>query len=182
MAGLLEPISQLGLPHEHDLNEILVIALKVGEHPDPLQSIIGKVLCFVNDQKDLLVLGIFFDEKLIKNFQIYGLASRLEFQFKGLQDQIEQFIRANLGVKYYGDFLFGFKLIHDMPDKGGFARSHFTGEKNDPDIFHETIFQVGQCVLVDGTHVEIAWIGNNLKGLFCEAVKVFVHYFNNRLE
>ena len=52
----LKATLELGLPNEHDLNQDLIIALQVGEHPDFFKGRVGKVLRLVDDQKNRAVL------------------------------------------------------------------------------------------------------------------------------
>jgi hypothetical protein len=48
-----EDLFQLGLAHEHDLQEFLLIGLEIGEQADLFEDVEAEILRFVDDQHDI---------------------------------------------------------------------------------------------------------------------------------
>jgi hypothetical protein len=57
----IELVLQLGLTHEDHLEEFFRRGLKVGKHPEVLQSLDGHVLGLIDDESNIAALFIFFE-------------------------------------------------------------------------------------------------------------------------
>jgi hypothetical protein len=92
-----------------------------------------------------------------------------------LQNVVDQLIRTHRGVKNNRRDDAGGDRFEQIPDQGGLAGPYFAGQKDETDVFAESVFQAAQCIFMLRAQLKIIRIGDNLKRFFLESVKFFIH-------
>jgi hypothetical protein len=89
-ARRVELVRQLGLARDDDAQQLLLLQLEPGEQPYLFEHLARQVLCFVDDEQDLLAGGVLLDHEVLQHREQLDLAhaERLEAELdeQGLQE------------------------------------------------------------------------------------------------
>ncbi len=102
----LDRFAQLRLAAQDDAQHLFLVRLDAGHQADLLQHLVAEILRLVDDQHDLLVIGILLDQVHIEHVEQLDLAlvERLEAEFG--QHRLQELRRRELGLRHDG--------IHDV--------------------------------------------------------------------
>lgn len=161
----LEPLPDLGLAHEDDLQKQLVVALQVRDHPDLFERLAGEVLRLVHDEERPLAGGIAVDEAAVQPVQGARLAFAV-LELELAEDHVDKLQWRHVRVEHHRRFKLGLDLPEHVLDERGLPRAHLAREEDEPDPLHEAVFEVGERGFVPRAQVEEIRIGDNLEGFY----------------
>ena len=172
-----EPIAQLRLPQQHDLQKLALAGLQVGQQPQLLQHVVGKVLRLIDDQHGPPTLRMGLEQTRVDEID-QGLAARDargQRDPKVLAHRFEQLARRELGINDVGDVRVAGHLLQQATGERCLARAHLAGEQHESAVQLEAVEQVRERLAMALAHEQKAGIGRDREGCFGQAEMADVH-------
>ena len=72
--GPLDHCAQFGLADQDQLQQLVLVGVDVGQHPQLFKAVDGQVLRLVEDQNDAAAFSIFRNEKILKPGEVIDVA------------------------------------------------------------------------------------------------------------
>ena len=124
--GTRQPLAELRLPRQHDLQQLRVRRFKIGKHSHGFEHGIVKVLRFVHDQHESAA-GNHLREQDFVQPSVHGYnvqATGLDAQF--VQKILEQLARIALGLKQENGARRFMQLVEELVQQSCLAHSRWS--------------------------------------------------------
>ena len=143
-------VTQLGLAHQHKLNDLVLARIDVGQHPKLFEAFRRKVLGLVEYEHDPPACRIFVDQKILKLLEKLHIADcRVERHAQRVQDPLDQFATTALRVRDQAHGDLRTELAQQLAQKGRLAATYATCHQRDRRARKNAKFQdrIGATVL-----------------------------------
>jgi len=118
---LPEHLFQLGLPHQHDLDQLRLGGLEIRQQPDLLEHLGREVLRFVDDEQRLLVLLQPPDQERVQGQKIFSLGSSLSFDLELVEEHSKEVEGIEARIEDEGGARLRIELAEKRVDQGRLA-------------------------------------------------------------
>jgi len=172
---LLQLVLELGLAHENDLDQVMLLGLEVGEQTDFLDGHVGQVLGLVHDEDDPPAAGELLQQEGMQVRQQGGLVGAFDGQLILLADHPQKLARLDQRVVDDADLDVLRDLAQEVVDQRRLARSDFPRDDDEPLVLHDGVLEVNARHLVNAAHVEEVGVGIQVERLFLQPVEGLVH-------
>ena len=144
----IDHLSQLGLAHQHDLQQFVARGFQVGQEPHLLEGFHRQVLGLVDDDHHLLIFGFFLDQEGIQYFdELLGGVGIGRNPELGV-DIFEQLEGIQFGVEDVGTGNGGIELLKKCTAQGAFAGADFARNHEKTLSLAQGEFEMGEGFLV----------------------------------
>ena len=168
-------VAQFRLADQHQLDDLVLARVDVGQHPQLFQAFRRQVLRFVEDQHDPPSGGIFVDQEILKLLEQLHIADRrVEGDAKRVQHPLDQLAPPALRVRDQPHRHPRAKLAQKLAQQRGLAAADPTGHQCDRRPRQDAEFQhrIGAPVL--GRPEQEIRVGNKREGTLAESEEIHV--------
>lgn len=170
-----QDLTQLGLSHEDDAHEVLVVQLVVGEKPDLIEHVtVRDELGLVHHDHRTAPLGMHQVERFRELFQQFVLGPRRIVDPKAPGDDPQKLQRREAGVEDEAEAARLAHGIHERPGNGGLAAADIAGQQGQLPLLHG-VLKPRKGLPVPPRQEEVARIGGLGKRLFPQSIEFPVH-------
>lgn len=167
---------KLGLSHEDDLKQLLLVGLQVREQTELFQEVKGEVLGLVNDQEDVFPPLDSVQEDVINLLYEAATASARAFLSEFRENRFQKLGLGDTRIEDQGALvLLVVNLVNEMTTKRGLSASYFSGQHYESLFLCYAVLQVLEGLLVSRAQVEKVGIGSNVERHLFEAVETLIH-------
>ena len=158
--GFGQSATQLGLTDQHDLQQLALVGLEVGQQAQLLQQLDREVLCLVDDQHALAALRMGLQQVAVERVDI-GLDRRRSGhgQTEFIAHRLQQFGLAEPGVEDVSHLAARRQLLEETATDGGLARADLARQQHEATSTAHAVEQMRQRLTVALAHVEVTRIG-----------------------
>ena len=174
-AVLVEPVPQLRLPHEHDLQKLPFIGFEIGQQPHLLQQLRRQVLRLVDDQDSILVALDLLEQKPVDFGDGFQAVQPLDLQIQLHRDGLHQLIGVHDGVENERRGKARPQLLEQRPAKRRLSRPDFAGQLDKPLALANAIKKMIKGLAMFGAEEQKPRIGRDIKGRFLQPVILEIH-------
>jgi len=175
-AVLAELLFELGLAHQDDLKELLLVGLQVGEEADLLKDLEGEVLALVDDEDDVLA-GVDSRHEDAVDLRNEGVLGAILDGLAELEENsLEHLGLGDAGVEDERGLEAGrVELVEEPAAQGGFSATDFSDENYESLALLDAIFEVLERVDVRRAQIEKLRVRGDVEGHLRETVEALVH-------
>ena len=128
--------AQLGLADQHDLQQLALVGLEIGQQAQLLEHAGRKVLRLVDDQHVVLPARVRIEQELVQRIEVVlgrgaAAAARGVGHMELVADRLQQLDRGELGVEDVGDVAMLGNLLEQAATDGGLAGADFAGQHHE---------------------------------------------------
>ena len=172
---IVEPVAELGLAHENDLQQLSVVGFEIGKKADLLEQFISQILRFVDDQDCVLAALDLLQKEMVDDGESVEAIQSINGQAILESDGFDQLFGTHDRVQNERGGILAFKRFEHGAAKGGFAGPHFAGQLDEAFSFANAVKQVIQRLAMFGAIKQEPRIWCNVKRRFGQAVVFQVH-------
>ena len=155
---------ELGLAEQEALEQRLLVVLQVGQHAQFLERRERHVLHFVDDQQNVLVLLMAFDQEGFERAQQRRLVEPLERKAEGRCDHAQRIVRLELRRHDgRGDEVVAVDAVQQMTDERRLAGADFAGDHDKAVSLGQPVGQIRHRLLMAPASEEEPVVGAELK-------------------
>ena len=170
-----EPLAQLGLPHEHDRDQVAVVELEVREQADLLESGLARdEVGFVDDQERRSPLPVQLQEPCV---DLVEQVARVEARLSHPQlarHRAQELAGREARVQDHPDLVALAQAVDEGAGEEGLAAAHLAGQERQLHLLGRED-QALEGLLVALVEEEVARVRRQLERPLLESVKAFVH-------
>ena len=175
-AGLGEPVAQLRLPDQHDLQQLVGVGLEVGQQAQLLQHVRRQVLRLVDHEQAVAAGGVALQQELVQRVDVVlHRAQGRHGDSELVAHRLQQLGHRQLGVEDVGHVGALGHLAEEAAADGGLAGAHRPREQHEAAPASDAIEQVRQRLPMTPAHVEEARVGRDREGILLQAEQRRVH-------
>jgi len=167
---------ELGLAHEHDLEELLFVGFEIGEEADLFEDLEGEVLGLVDDEDDVASGVDALEEDLVDLGNQIDLAVGVVELAELGEDGLEHLLLVDAGIDdERGVVALGVELVEESAAEGGLAAADFTDQDDEAFFLGHPVHEVLECVLMGGAEVKELRVRGDVEWHLREAVEALIH-------
>ena len=173
--GLRQLLGQLGLPDQHDLEQLRAGRLEVREQPDLLEHLGGEVLRLVHDQQRRQVSPEALDQEAVQREQVLGLGAADLLDAELVEQHAEEVERLEARVEDEGGRGLAVELREQRVQQRGLARADLAGEQHEALAGAHRVDEGRQPFAMGVPEDQEGRIRGHLEGAANEPVVLVVH-------
>ena len=143
-----QEVAQLGLAHQHDLDELLGVRLQVGDEPDLLEHLRREVLGFVDQQDDVASRRARLQEEAVEGVHEALLRGAVRRDVEVVEDRAQELVRGEGGVEHEGGVGVRAELREEVAGECRLPGSHLPGDEDEPAALAPAELEVGERLRV----------------------------------
>ncbi len=178
--GPREQRAQLGLADQHDLQQLALAGLEVGQQAQLLEHLGVEVLGLVDHQHVVLPDRMRVEQEAVQRVDMVlqrrrAAAAGRDRHAELVADGLQQLERAELRVEDVGDVAALRDLLEEAAHDGGLAGADLAGQQHEAAAALQPVEQVRQRLAVALAHVEEARVRRDREGFALQAEGGGVH-------
>ena len=174
-AMIIQPLAQLGLAHEHNLEELAVIGFEIGKQSNLFKEIEGEILGFVDDQHGFAALFDLFEEKFVDGRDGFEPVQTFDIQAKFHRNGLHELVCVQDRVQDERGRVFVAKLFQHRPAERRLAGADFPRELDETFPLANAVEQMIQRLAMLGTEVQEARVRRNVERRLRQAIVFQIH-------
>ncbi len=169
-----QPRVQLGLPREHDLQDLLAPGLQVRQQPQLLENRRIEVLRLVDQQRHVAALAGVIEQELVQPVQAHELAA-VGGETELAEDVGEDLVEGDRRVEQQDGAHLGVERVEHATEQRRLPGARLTDQGDESLAAVDAVGEGGHRLLVAVVQIEEARVGRDVERQLLEAEMGLVH-------
>ena len=139
---IVQALPQLGLAHKHDLQELAVVGLEIGQQADLFEELVGEILRFIDDEHGIAAGVCFGEEEAVDFGDGFQAIHALDVEAELHGDGLDELVGVQDGIEDERGRKVGSELFEERAAKSGLAGTDFAGDLHKSFSFANAVKQV----------------------------------------